>query len=796
MNTQSLPINYKIFLSSTFSDLTDLRENIIQRLNEAELFFYAMEVQSGTPVPLKETLKQEINDSDIFVLLVQESLGSQWTSGEYLTQFEFEYALKKNKPILAYFSDKGEYLLFDKNPVEPFKKKVSNYVKYKKLKNNIFENSCQILGDILNLINSNTILSNWIKSDITNREFETAISQKNDLELYITKSEALILAHCKPRLKNKKEKNKYLGPLVDSGLLEYTNNNMYSFVKGITPNNEIIDRRTLKYEFALDRFLTYKNIQVNGAKIVYDSLTNLSWYVCGEKNMTWNEANRWQENVNSETKNKLLKLCEGNLTWRLPDIKNLMSLLTKKPSKDKAYIDQYFFPQALHWFWSSTVTKDKKKAFYIETLHSQILSDPINIGKNEHYKGVILCMKGKIGGNPDLLEKPLQKTEITSNTVNKEKIKRIYGVYISHTLNVFSKEIDLQNLKKKMVSNRYYLKTFDHAGARPGKLDIVIKNEMLECDYFILILNSNILDENNDHLLSKVLHEIQIAKSLNLPISIISYLSEKRLRNFCQKLKFLPSVHGVPHFIYNINTDLFGEINIILQKQIDHNPRSGWIRKSSYLNMNKIIKDFNEQSKKIEIGESSLEKLLLKTNRLELRKTFESHMVLTPKLYYGERVYFISQETPITRFSMTKPFFSKETPILFTKVVNRFDYKKQEVYYDNYLKIKWYTKVLKKTNFEQANNYAKEVTAQKGETWRLPNIDELKTLITRQRGARKYMDEKIFHTGRWFWSGTIDQKNVYYIDYNYPKIGIEHPPTGENLNPTQKKSTILVSDIN
>ena len=184
-----------------------------------------------------------------------------------------------------------------------------------------------------------------------------------------------------------------------------------------------------------------------------------------------------------------------------------------------------------------------------------------------------------------------------------------------------------------------------------------------------------------------------------------------------------------------------------------------------------------------------------------LRKAFETGGFVSEKPTFGEQTWFVSSDNPILRFFPHEGFQHEyELPILFEKISNRFEPEVEEefclIVYDHYLKLRWWTLGLKKTTFDEANAYAKEISLQQREAWRLPSVEEMATLLTRFRINRKHMDEKVFPRGRWFWTSSCIGQMVYYVDYNYLEGSIRREDLTllkENFDVLRKKSVILVS---
>ncbi|NPU66044.1 DUF4062 domain-containing protein [Bradyrhizobium sp. 83012] len=93
---------YQIFVSSTFSDLQEERQAVMQALLSLDHFPAGMELFPASDEDQWALIKGVIDDSDYYVLVVGGRYGSTTTEGISYTEMEFEYAKSSKKPILAF----------------------------------------------------------------------------------------------------------------------------------------------------------------------------------------------------------------------------------------------------------------------------------------------------------------------------------------------------------------------------------------------------------------------------------------------------------------------------------------------------------------------------------------------------------------------------------------------------------------------------------------------------------------------------------------------------------------------
>lgn len=100
---------YQIFISSTYEDLKDERKKVQDTILEMYQFPIGMEMFSTANEEQWEIIKETIDSSDYYVLIIGHRYGSVIEKGEYsgisYTQKEFRYALEQKIPVLAFLID-------------------------------------------------------------------------------------------------------------------------------------------------------------------------------------------------------------------------------------------------------------------------------------------------------------------------------------------------------------------------------------------------------------------------------------------------------------------------------------------------------------------------------------------------------------------------------------------------------------------------------------------------------------------------------------------------------------------
>lgn len=92
----------QIFVSSTFSDLIAERQAAVEAILTAGHIPAGMELFTSGDESQMEVIKQWIDESDIYLLILGGRYGSiEPKTGKSYTQLEYEYALDKGKPLFA-----------------------------------------------------------------------------------------------------------------------------------------------------------------------------------------------------------------------------------------------------------------------------------------------------------------------------------------------------------------------------------------------------------------------------------------------------------------------------------------------------------------------------------------------------------------------------------------------------------------------------------------------------------------------------------------------------------------------
>lgn len=204
---------YQVFISSTYIDLKEERQAVVEAVLKAGHIPAGMELFKSGKSQL-ETIKKWIDVSDIYVLILGGRYGSiDEETGKSYTQLEYEYALDRNMPVFAIVikdeltrkkvkeAEKHEDVIeiYNKTKYDDFKKNVLDKIvsfagSLPEIKLGVHENIHQFERDYK--------LKGWVRGDSLKGDEKL---QEKHLEL-VEKNSQLELKIEKSKLKEKNRK--------------------------------------------------------------------------------------------------------------------------------------------------------------------------------------------------------------------------------------------------------------------------------------------------------------------------------------------------------------------------------------------------------------------------------------------------------------------------------------------------------------------------------------------------------------------------------------------------------------
>ncbi|MCL2760085.1 MAG: DUF4062 domain-containing protein [Desulfuromonadales bacterium] len=106
---------YQIFVSSTYKDLSEERQEVMQALLELDCIPVGMELFPAADDDQWTLIQRLIDDCDYYIIIVGGRYGSLNKDGVSFTQMEYEYALSKEIPIIGFLHKNPENIAVGKS---------------------------------------------------------------------------------------------------------------------------------------------------------------------------------------------------------------------------------------------------------------------------------------------------------------------------------------------------------------------------------------------------------------------------------------------------------------------------------------------------------------------------------------------------------------------------------------------------------------------------------------------------------------------------------------------------------
>lgn len=133
---------YQVFVSSTYKDLIEERSEVMKSLLELDCIPTGMELFPSADDDQLTYIKKVIDNCDYYVLILGGRYGTLHHSGKSYTHLEYEYALEKDIPIIAFLHSNPNSLPAWK--VEQSSKGKKNMISFVTK----FKKSCAVSGPI------------------------------------------------------------------------------------------------------------------------------------------------------------------------------------------------------------------------------------------------------------------------------------------------------------------------------------------------------------------------------------------------------------------------------------------------------------------------------------------------------------------------------------------------------------------------------------------------------------------------------------------------------------------------
>src|ERR1017187_3768215 len=110
---------YQVFVSSTYADLKQERQRVIQALMEMDCIPAGMELFPAADDEQWAFIRRIIDDCDYYLIIIGGRYGSLTPEGISYTEKEFNYALERGLKIVALLHEEPDSIPVNKSDIDP-----------------------------------------------------------------------------------------------------------------------------------------------------------------------------------------------------------------------------------------------------------------------------------------------------------------------------------------------------------------------------------------------------------------------------------------------------------------------------------------------------------------------------------------------------------------------------------------------------------------------------------------------------------------------------------------------------
>lgn len=110
---------YQVFVSSTYADLKEERQHVLQTLMEMDCIPSGMEMFPATDEEQWEFIKKVIDDCDYYLLIIGGRYGSVSDDGISYTEKEYQYAVERGIKVIAFLHEEPDEISVKKTDIDP-----------------------------------------------------------------------------------------------------------------------------------------------------------------------------------------------------------------------------------------------------------------------------------------------------------------------------------------------------------------------------------------------------------------------------------------------------------------------------------------------------------------------------------------------------------------------------------------------------------------------------------------------------------------------------------------------------
>ena len=167
---------YQIFISSTYADLKEERDKVMRAVLQLKCFPAGMELFPAIDIKQFEYIKSVIDECDYYILIIGARYGSLDKNGVSFTEKEYNYAVRKKIPVLAFLHKDFKSLIgkadVDKKLLEKLEKFRSRVEKGGRIVN-YWDSPDDLKAKVLSSIPKAIELqprTGWVRADVATNE--------------------------------------------------------------------------------------------------------------------------------------------------------------------------------------------------------------------------------------------------------------------------------------------------------------------------------------------------------------------------------------------------------------------------------------------------------------------------------------------------------------------------------------------------------------------------------------------------------------------------------------------------
>lgn len=163
---------YQVFISSTYKDLQEERQEVMHALLELDCIPSGMELFPAANEDQWTVIRTVIDECDYYVVIVAGKYGSlEASSGLSYTEKEYRYALEQGKPIVAFLHENPSSLRADQTELESdIRKKLEDFRSLCQTKLCKFWQSAAELGSVVSRsivqLKKNHPATGWVRANL------------------------------------------------------------------------------------------------------------------------------------------------------------------------------------------------------------------------------------------------------------------------------------------------------------------------------------------------------------------------------------------------------------------------------------------------------------------------------------------------------------------------------------------------------------------------------------------------------------------------------------------------------